>query len=58
MIKTLVVSGCSFTMGGGLDNPNYHKYFETLRLGNRIRIHKPVSYDVNSINRRITHETE
>lgn len=29
MIKTLVVSGCSFTMGGGLDNPNYHKYFES-----------------------------
>jgi len=29
MIKSLVVSGCSFTMGGGLDNPNYHKYFES-----------------------------
>lgn len=32
MIKTLAVSGCSFTMGGGLDNPNYHKLFESNAL--------------------------
>jgi hypothetical protein len=32
MIKTLVVSGCSFTMGGGLDNPNYHNLFESNAL--------------------------
>ena len=32
MIKNLVVSGCSFTMGGGLDNPEFHKYFESHAL--------------------------
>jgi hypothetical protein len=28
-VKTLVASGCSFTMGGGLDNPDYHRFFES-----------------------------